>query len=491
MGREKGIEKDLMYGKLPPSSIELESAILGAVLLERNKITLVRDIINTSDVFYSEQNKIIWEVICDMDERGIRVDFMTVCEELRKNGNLEMVGGSFYVTSLTRDVVSSAHIEEHARIVIQKYIMRELIRMSGNVISDAYEDATDCFELLDKAQFSIESISTQSVRKQYEHISASTIGVLEEIYERMHTDVKIFGVTSGWVDFDIRFGGFKKDTLTILAARPAVGKTAFALNLLMNAAVNGTPVALFSLEMSKQQLIYRMVSSYTGIEHEKIINGNLTEEEFEIVKRKTLEINSLPIYWDDTAGITVREIRVKSLLLKRKHNIGLIAIDYLQLVEVGIEKGNREQEISYISRQLKKLTKELSTPIIALSQLNRAKDANHRPQLSDLRESGAIEQDADSVIFLWRPTDERKELTCVDVAKHRHGSLGVYGARFLGAIQKFDQLINIHHTSDPKSVVFYENPSALHIQEDEVSKPNAGIGNNGLIKMLKDEDLPF
>ncbi|MBL7765101.1 MAG: replicative DNA helicase [Chitinophagaceae bacterium] len=448
----------LLYGKMPPQAPDLEGAVLGAIMLEPQKLAEVLEIIQSEECFYADANQRIYASIRRLFDKGSRIDFMTVCEDLRKNNELEMVGGSYYVTSLTRDIVSSANIEEHARIVMQKYIMRELIRMSGDVISDAYEDTTDVFDLLDKAETNLYEITDKHLRKNFSGISSIITKTIHEIEAQMQKKEDLTGVPSSFTELDKITSGWQRTDLIILAARPAVGKTAFALNLVMNAALNKnqpTGVAFFSLEMSAGQLVKRMLSAVTEVPLGKITKGNLEEYEMVQINQRMSKLATASIFIDDQAALNIFELRAKCRRLKQKHNIGLVIIDYLQLMQGSIERGgNREQEISKISRDLKGLAKELEIPIIALSQLNRSVETRKEskmPQLSDLRESGAIEQDADMVMFLYRPEyygleqnpqgDVVAGETWINIAKHRNGTTGVVKVVANLEFQKFSDKI--------------------------------------------------
>lgn len=447
----------LGMAKRSPQAPQIEAAVLGAIMLEPQALAEVIEVCQTPECFYSDANQRIFGAIRRMFDKGTRIDFMTVCEELRKTSELEMVGGAFYVTNLTRDVVSSANIIEHARIVVEKYIMRELIRMSGDVISNAYEDGTDVFDLLDKAESNLYEITDKHLRRNFHSISSIIAKTLEEIEEQTKNKSDLTGVPSGFTELDKITAGWQKTDLLILAARPAVGKTAFALNLALNAALDPVPkpVAIFSLEMSVGQMVKRMLSAVTDVPLEKITKGNLTDNDLRLLNERMKKLAAAPIYLDDQAALNIFELRAKARRLKQKHDIGMIIIDYLQLMSGGEGSNtNREQEISKISRDLKQLAKELNIPIMALSQLNRnvenRKTENRTPQLSDLRESGAIEQDADMVMFLYRPEyyqqqgqgdgmpDTPNGLTELSIAKHRNGITGVVKIKAELAYQRFE-----------------------------------------------------
>jgi replicative DNA helicase len=447
----------LVYGKIPPQAIELEEAVLGAVMLEKDKLAEVLEIIQSVECFYVDANQKIYAAIRRLFDKGMPVDLLTVTEELRKNNELELVGGAYYLTRLTMSVVSSAHVEAHARIIMEKFIQRELIRISGNVISDAYEDSTDVFDLLDKAESNLYEITDKHLRKNFKSMKDVLVATIHEIEESKNKKEDLTGVPSGFVPLDQLTNGWQKTDLIILAARPSVGKTAFSLNLAMNAAMNSTkqfPVAVFSLEMGSGQIVKRMLSAVTDVSMESISRGRMEEHEFIQLTQRMNKLAKAPIYLDDQAALNIFELRAKARRLKQRHDIQMIIIDYLQLMQGNTDKGgNREQEISKISRDLKALAKELEIPIIALSQLNRSVESRKEskvPQLSDLRESGAIEQDADLVMFLYRPeyyginNDEMGQPimgeTHIHVAKHRNGSTDTVKVRFIKEYQKFVDL---------------------------------------------------
>jgi replicative DNA helicase len=390
-------------------------------------------------------------------QKSLPIDLLTVVEELKMKEELDLVGGPYYVSRLTNSVVSSANIESHARIILQKFIQRELIRVSGEIIGDAYEDSTDVFDLLDDAEGKLFQITNNHLRKNFDDINTVLVKTIQRIEDMRNRDEDITGVATGFPSLDKLTYGWQPTDLIILAARPSVGKTAFALNLVRSAALHPTKptaVAFFSLEMSASQLVQRILSAESEIWLEKISRGKLEEHEMKQLYKKGIErLSNAPIFIDDTAALNIFELRAKCRRLKNKHNLGIIIIDYLQLMSgAGDSKNtNREQEISRISRDLKGLAKELQVPIIALSQLSREvekrKEGAKIPQLSDLRESGAIEQDADMVMFLYRPEyyditanemgESNKGETYVKIAKHRNGSLDTIKLRALLHIQKF------------------------------------------------------
>src|SRR3954470_21470687 len=446
----------MVFGKVPPQAKELEEAILGAIMLEKSAFDTVIEILKP-ECFYVEAHQRIYKAMQGLAIKSLPIDLLTVVEELKVREELELVGGPYYVTKLTNAVVSSANIDAHSRIILQKFIQRELIRISGEIIGDAYEDSTDVFDLLDEAESKLFEITNNHLRKDYASIDTVLVKTIQRIEDLRTRQDEISGVPSGFHTLDKITYGWQPTDLIILAARPSVGKTAFALNLARSAALHPlkpTGVAFFSLEMSAGQLVQRILSAESEIHLEKINRGKLEEHEMkQLYKRGIERLSNAPIYIDDTAALNIFELRAKCRRLKNKHNLGIIIIDYLQLMSgAGDNKnGNREQEISRISRDLKGLAKELKVPIIALSQLSREvekrKEGAKIPQLSDLRESGAIEQDADMVMFLYRPEyyditanemgESNKGETYVKIAKHRNGSLDTVKLKALLHIQKF------------------------------------------------------
>lgn len=447
----------MVYGKVPPQAKDLEEAVLGAIMLEKSAFDTVVEILKP-ECFYVEANQMVFRAMQSLQQKNQPIDILTVVEELRSREQLDLVGGPYYVTRLTNAVVTAANIEAHARIILQKFIQRELIRISGEVISEAYEDSTDVFDLLDEAESKLFEITNNHLRKNFDSIDTILVKTVQRIEDMRNRNEDITGVPSGFRTLDHITYGWQNTDLIILAARPSVGKTAFALNLARNAAldpVKSTPVAFFSLEMSAGQLVQRILSAESEILLEKISRGKLEDYEMKQLFQKGINrLAQAPIYIDDTAALNIFELRAKCRRLKNKHNIGLILIDYLQLMSgTGDKNTNREQEISRISRDLKGLAKELNVPIIALSQLSREvekrKDSEKVPQLSDLRESGAIEQDADMVLFLYRPDyynitanemgESVKGDTYIKIAKHRNGSLDTIRLKAHLHIQKFTE----------------------------------------------------
>ena len=452
------LNNTLTYGKIPPQARELEEAVLGAIMLEKSAFDTVIEILKP-ECFYVEAHQKIFRAFISLSNTSQPIDILTVVEELKKREELDVIGGAYFVTKLTNTVVSTANLEAHARIVLQKFIQRELIRTSGETINDAFEDSTDVFDLLDQAEGRLFEITNNHLRKNYSDIQSVLVNTLKRIDMLRQSTEELTGVASGFPGLDKVTYGWQPTDLIILAARPAVGKTAFALNLARNAALHPTkptPVVMFSLEMSAGQLVQRILSAESEIWLEKISRGKLEEYEMQQLLVKGIQrLDKAPIFIDDSPALNIFELRAKCRRLKNKHNIGLIIIDYLQLMSGTSDNkgGNREQEISTISRNLKGLAKELNVPIIALSQLSREvekrKDGNKMPQLSDLRESGAIEQDADMVMFLYRPEyyditqnemgEDNKGETHIRIAKHRNGSLETIKLKAKLHIQKFEE----------------------------------------------------
>ncbi|MCW3463099.1 replicative DNA helicase [Chitinophaga nivalis] len=457
--RKPSIEvSSLVYGKIPPQAKELEEAVLGAVMLEKGAFDSVIEILK-GECFYVEAHQLIFSAMTRLAAKSMPVDILTVTEELKSMGSLEAVGGPFTVMKLTNAVVSSANIEAHARIILQKFIQRELIRISGEILTESYEDTADVFDLLDSAESKLFEITNNHLRKNYDSIDRVLVNTMKRIEDLRNKGDDITGVPSGFPSLDKVTYGWQSTDLIIIAARPSVGKTAFALNLARNAALHPRfpkGAAVFSLEMSSGQIVQRILSAESEIKLEKISRGKL--EEYEMKKLMTHGIERLakaPIFIDDTPALNIFELRAKCRRLVHNHGVGVIIIDYLQLMSGGGEgrgSTNREQEISKISRDLKGLAKELQVPVIALSQLSRdvekRKDGNKMPQLSDLRESGAIEQDADMVMFLYRPEyyeintnemgESNKGETHVRIAKHRNGQLDTIKLRAVLEFQRFE-----------------------------------------------------
>lgn len=444
------------FDRLPPQARDVEEVVLGSMMLDKEATAEVIDILKP-DSFYVEAHQHIYTAIYDLFAKSQPVDIVTVVEQLRKNGKLEEAGGAYYVSQVTMRVGSTANVEYYARVVAEKHILRELIRASNEVIRDAYEPTTDVFELLDKAEKNLFGITEGNLHRSYESMSSLVTMAIKQLEVIKEQKEGIIGVPSGFGHLDRLTAGWQKSDLIILAARPAMGKSAYMLSLARNAAIDfKKPVAIFTLEMSAVQLVNRLISSETGISADKLKRATLDPHEWVELTTKIQRLSEAPIFIDDTPALNVFELRAKCRRLKMQHDIQMVIIDYLQLMSGsggGSEKkggGTREQEISLISRSLKVIAKELEIPVIALSQLSRdveKRGGDKRPQLSDLRESGSIEQDADMVLFLYRPEyygfDRDEEgnptqgLTEVIVAKHRNGALDTVKVKFLAQNARF------------------------------------------------------
>lgn len=452
-------------GKLPPQALELEEAVLGALMLEKEALSDVIEILKPES-FYKQENQKIYAAIMKLFEQSQPVDILTVTQQLKKTGELELVGGPYYITRLTNRVASSANAEFHARIIAQKFIQRELIRVSGEIYNEAFEDTSDVFDLLDKAETGLFGIAQGNIRKNFDKMNSLLYAAIKEIEKAKNNEGHLTGVPSGFAALDRVTAGWQKSDLIIIAARPGMGKTAFVLSMARNIAVDfKKPVALFSLEMSSIQLVNRLISSETELPADKLRRGQLEEHEWQQLNSKITPLSDAPLFIDDTPALSIFELRAKCRRLKTQHDVQLIIVDYLQLMQSGTDSknGNREQEISMISRSLKSIAKELEIPVIALSQLSRqveTRTGNKRPQLSDLRESGAIEQDADIVLFLYRPEyykliefengDNSEGQAEVIIAKHRNGSLEDVRLKFIARLAKFTNN-DVHQNFDPQA----------------------------------------
>ena len=451
-GSNIDINTNLDLGKLPPQALDLEESVLGALMLEKDALTNVIDILKPEN-FYKDANKEIYQSIIDLFNDSEPIDLLTVTSQLKKNGKLEYVGGSFYVTQLTTRVNSASNIEYHARIILEQSIKRQLIEVSGEVQKEAYEDTTDVFDLLDNTEQSLFDISESHIRKNYSQVKGLMKEAIDELQAKKTKKDGITGVPSGFIDLDNITSGWQPSDLVIIAGRPSMGKTAFVLSMMRNASIDHEmPIALFSLEMSSLQIVNRLISSEAELDSDKIKKGNLKDYEWQQLLHKTDQLNNAKIFIDDTPALSILELRAKSRRLKSQHDIQCIIVDYLQLMsgEYGKSSGNREQEIASISRSLKAIAKELNVPVLALSQLSRAvetRGGDKRPVLSDLRESGSIEQDADMVLFIYRADryditeDEDGNLTAgvaeVLLRKNRNGPTGKVKLKFIERFAKF------------------------------------------------------
>lgn len=447
----------LEKGKIPPQALDLEEAVLGAMMIDKKGVDDVIDILHP-EVFYKEAHQLIYEAIFILFKNSEPTDLLTVANQLRKTNNLEAVGGDFYLVRLTQKVASSAHIEFHARIILQKFIQRKLITISSEIIEEAYDETIDVFDLLDDAETKLFEVTQGNLKKGSETSEGLVAQAIKKIQD-ISNKQGMSGAATGFTRLDELTSGWQPQDLVILAARPGMGKTAFVMSMAKNMAIDfDQPVAIFSLEMSSIQLITRMISSETGISSGKLRKGNLEPHEWEQLNVKVKNLTKAPIFIDDSPSLSIFDLRAKARRLASQHGIKVIIIDYLQLMTAGTSQkggGNREQEISTISRNLKALAKELNIPVIALSQLSRAvetRGGSKRPLLSDLRESGAIEQDADIVTFIYRPEyygltewDDEERTPCEGqaefiVAKHRNGGLDNIRLKFTAHLAQFSNL---------------------------------------------------
>lgn len=490
---------NLQQGKIPPQALELEEAVLGAMLIDKKGVDEVIDLIQP-EAFYKAAHQTIFEAIFQLFQDSQPIDLLTVSSELRKKGKLESVGGEFYLVQLSQRVASSAHIEFHARIILQKFIQRSLIKISNEIIESAYKESTDVFDLLDEAESKLYDVTQGNIKKSSESAQNLVLEAKKKIEEISKRD-GLSGVSTGFEKLDKLTSGWQPSDLIIIAARPGMGKTALTLSMARNIAVTKQiPVAFFSLEMSSIQLITRLISSETGLSSEKLRTGKLADHEWQQLNVKVTDLEKAPLFIDDTPSLSIFDLRAKARRLASQHGIKLIVVDYLQLMTAGTSNktGNREQEISTISRNLKALAKELDIPVIALSQLSRAvetRGGTKRPMLSDLRESGAIEQDADIVSFIYRPEyynidewddDERSPSQGQAefiVAKHRNGGLDNIRLKFIGHLGKFEDLDNFDSPFEFQSKM---NPNETEISNSSLQEPDDVFGG-----MDDDDDAPF
>ncbi|REC48945.1 replicative DNA helicase [Chryseobacterium pennipullorum] len=452
-------ELSIADGKMPPNAVDFERLVIGTFLIDKKGLDHSIDLL-TSEVFYDPRHQVIFSSILKLYEGNHPVDLMTIIQDLKKEDKLSQAGGDHYIIDLTMGVSSSAHIEYHVRVILEKYILRSLINVSANVIDSSYKESTDVFELLDKAEQSFFEITNGTIKKGFDTANSLVKQAIDTI-KSLKDKQGLSGVPSGFRDIDKETGGWQNSDLIIIAARPAMGKTAFLLSMARNIAVgHKIPMALFSLEMASVQLITRMIASETKISSEKLRKGTLDDEEWQRLFSNVSELENAPLYIDETPSLSIFDFRAKCRRLVMQHGVRIIMVDYLQLMTAGSSgkgAGNREQEISMISRSLKAIAKELNVPVIALSQLSRSVETRpgKRPQLSDLRESGAIEQDADIVSFIFRPEyykitvwdndDEGQETSTENqaeliIAKHRNGATADVRLSFLKHFAKFGDI---------------------------------------------------
>lgn len=491
---------DLDKGKLPPQAIDVETAIIGAMLIDKNGQEEAIELL-TKDVFYKDSHKLIFEAITTLYHKNSAIDLLTVSAELKRNSKLDLVGGDFYLIELTQKISSSAHIDYHSRIILQKYIQRKCISVSSEIIETSYDENVDVFELLEKAY------------KEFGEVTdLITVGKTNNFKENVQAYLNVtqqnkIGIPSSLTKINKKLNGYQNSDLIILAARPGMGKTGLVLNEIIECGLRGMPVAFFSLEMSEKQIIGRMLSILSGIDITKINNMNLSHHETLLLKKCADLLSEMPIIIDDTSGISPIELKIKCNKLKRDSGIKMVVVDYLQLLKIKNKKvGNREQEISEISQSLKNLAKDLDVPVIALSQLSRSveqRGASKRPLLSDLRDSGSIEQDADVVMFIYRPEyykidewdDDERSPTYneaeIDIAKYRHGETGYCR---IGCELQYMRFMDLEHKGqDLTGRYFRSNPSEIEVDCNVLptASPSEAFDYPTINNDFDDSNVPF
>ena len=500
-----------MMGKVPPRDTELEEIVLGALMLEKDAYMNVCDTL-VPESFYDPVNQLIYEAIQTLGFNQRPIDMMTVTEQLRQNGTLEKVGGAVHITELTSRVYSTAHIEYHAKIIAQKYIARRIIRYAADIEEQAFDESIDVMDLMQDAEGKLFEISQTQLKREVMQIDPVLNLALEQIQSAKNSESGISGLPTGYNDLDRMTSGWQNSDLVIIAARPAMGKTALVLSMAKNMAIDfAIPVAVFSLEMANVQLVKRLISNIAEVDGDKITSGRLTDEELDRINQRLRSAYSAPLYLDETPSLSITEMRTKARRLVREKGVKLIIIDYLQLMTAGGARfGSREQEVSTISRSLKALAKELNIPIIALSQLNRGNESREdkRPMLSDLRESGAIEQDADIVCFIHRPEyytkatedangNDIRGLAELIVAKHRNGSVGDVKLTFRGRYARFENRED-GYMAARESMEYVKMGSKLNGDAGSQEGPKFGVGTDARNSPMPDimrgpgeEDVPF
>jgi len=486
-----------LSGRIPPHALDFEKSVLGAMMLEKNVVTDTIDILSV-DSFFDPRHQIIYKAIRDLFGSSKPIDLLTVSQQLKKNGELELVELS-YLHSLSLKVASTTDVERHAAVILEKYLLRSLIKACYDIVNDAYDETQEPLSVLEKAGDKLFQISENIISKSVEPISNVLQQAIIEIEKSSQNKDGISGVPSGFFDLDKVTAGWQPSDMIVIAARPGMGKTAFVLSMARNAAVDhNMGVAIFSLEMSSIQLVKRLIASETKIHAEKIRKGDISENDLNLIHKHGSKLKNASIHIDDTPGLSVFDLRAKCRRLKMKHKIDIIIIDYLQLMHSGTEKGgfNREQEISTISRSIKEIAKELNIPIIALSQLSRSvevRGGDKKPILSDLRESGAIEQDADIVSFIYRPeyygltTDDNGEsqqgIGEIIIAKHRNGSLGTVRLQFVSEFARFENIEHFNPSNNSQTANISQTVYQSKMN-DSSSKDEFQIGQS-------DKPLPF
>lgn len=505
MAVQKGKVKSLTaqvpdFGRVPPQALDMEEAVLGAIMLEKDAIISILDILKPES-FYKDSHQKIYSAISALSLKEFPVDLYTVTEELKAGGQLDEVGGPVYLTQLTSKVVSAAHVEFHARIVAQKYIQRELIRVTSDIQTRAFDDSNDVNELLDYSENELFQIAEGNIKKEVAPLSMVLKEAIHEIEEASKKEDALVGVPSGFTNLDRLTMGWQRSDLIIIAARPSMGKTAFALSMARNMTVeHKKSIAFFSLEMAAIQLVNRLIVAETELPSNRIRNGKLKDAEWRQLEERIKTLEKANIYIDDTPAISVFELRAKCRRLKAQGKLDLAVVDYLQLMTGPADSGSREQEVSAISRSLKSIAKELEVPILALSQLNRSvevRGGSKRPQLSDLRESGAIEQDADMVVFIHRPEkygmmtlengNSSKGVAEIILAKNRNGPVDDVYLRFREEKAQFTDMDEIDfdalQSGGDDSIITIGSK----MNNDDLSDNNSGFEQES----PSDDDAPF
>ena len=488
-------------GKIPPQATDIEQVVLGAMMLEKEALNDTINIIS-KECFYDPRHQFIYAAMHDLFANTKPVDLITVTNRLQKNGELEAAGGVAYISQLTNRVASSAHIEFHARILAEKFIKRELIKVSSEIIRDSFDETTDVFEVLNKAESNLFQIGESNMTKQASSMESNVGLAIAEIEKARNNPDGISGTPSGFNDLDKITSGWQKSDMIVIAARPGMGKTALVLSMARNTAVDyNMGVAVFSLEMSAVQLVKRLIAGEARIDSEKLRKGNLADHEFQQLHSRITKLSAAPIFIDDTPAISIFDFRAKCRRLKAQHDIQLVIIDYLQLMSAkdGKGSGNREQEISNISRSIKEIAKELNIPIIALAQLSRSveqRGGDKKPILSDLRESGAIEQDADIVSFIYRPDyygivkdddgNSNHGIGEIIIAKHRNGKTGRVRLRFVPEYARFENLGESNEFNDLQSNNSFDDEANTYTMP---SKMKTESDFNDFTTNNKDEDV--
>lgn len=498
---------DLPGGRLVPRAVDVEAAVLGALMLEKDAFMQVNEILSPES-FYDPKHRRVYEAVLGLGVDQEPIDMITVINRMRLNNTLDEVGGAAFVAGLTQNVASAAHIDYHAKIVAQKHLARQLISFASKIEEGAFDESNDVDDLLQEAEKNLFDISQRNLKQDVVQIDPVISMAVEQMQKASHQESGLSGLSTGFTDLDKMTSGWQNSDLIIIAARPAMGKTAFVLSMALNIARHNDPVAVFSLEMSRVQLVNRLIANACEVPGSKIRSGNLSSSEYSLMFNRLQALHGIPFYIDDTSSLSMLELRTKARRLVREHGVKLIIIDYLQLMTAGVQMGSREQEVSTISRNLKQLARELSIPVIALSQLNRKLEdrgnKDKRPQLSDLRESGAIEQDADIVCFIHRPEyytrgkedsegNNQQGLAEFIIAKHRSGATGDVNMRFRHEYVRFENwqpendAFSMRPSSDNSTTGSIDSPKNVDLEAfNPTAKPN-----DDFLSQTGTQDVPF